>query len=121
MLFALAGPADTDNISPAIWSVARDGSPVVVCVADVAVYRELQKVWWREECPNVKVISVVPWGPRGQFLERIGRLRWNRWRLKRALLRSDVRLAVMEWREGVAHQKLNHWQRLVRGKHIRRM
>lgn len=115
VLFALAGPADTDNISPAIWSVARDGSPVVVYVADVAVYRDLQEVWWREECPNVKVISVVPWGPRGQFWERLGRLRWNRWRLKRAFSQSDVRLVVMEWREGVAHQKLNHWQRLLRG------
>ena len=105
MLFALAGPADTDNISPAIWSVARDGSPVVVYVADVAVYRDLQEVWWREECPNVKVISVVPWGPRGQFWERIGRLRWNRWRLKRALSQSDVRLVVMEWKEGIASQQ----------------
>lgn len=114
MLFALAGPADTDNISPAIWSVARDGSPVVVCVADVAVYCELQKVWWREECPNVKVISVVPWGPRGQFWERIGRLRWNRWRLKRALLRSDVRLVVMEWKEGIASQQPSLLKAMVR-------
>ena len=105
VLFALAGPADTDNISPAIWSVARDGSSVEVYVADVAVYRDLQEVWWREECPNVKVISVVPWGPRGQFWERLGRLRWNRWRLKRALLRSDVRLVVMEWKEGIASQQ----------------
>ena len=114
MLFALAGPADTDNISPAIWSVARDGSPVVVCVADVAVYRELQKVWWREECPNVKVISVVPWGPRGRVWERIGRLRWNRWRLKRALLRSDVRLVVMEWKEGIASQQPSLLKAMVR-------
>ena len=114
MLFALAGPADTDNISPAIWSVARDGSPVVVCVADVAVYRELQKVWWREECPNVKVISVVSWGPRGQFLERIGRLRWNRWRLKRALSQSDVRLVVMEWKEGIASQQPSLLKAMVR-------
>ena len=105
VLFALAGPADTDNISPAIWSIARDGSPVVVYVADVAVYRDLQEVWWREECPNVKVISVVPWGPRGQFWERLGRLRWNRWRLKRALSQSDVRLVVMEWKEGIASQQ----------------
>ena len=114
VLFALAGPADTDNISPAIWSVARDGSPVVVCVADVAVYRDLQEVWWREECPNVKVISVVPWGPRGQFWERIGRLRWNRWRLKRALLRSDVRLVVMEWKEGIASQQPSLLKAMVR-------
>ncbi len=105
VLFALAGPADTDNISPAIWSIARDGSPVVVYVADVAVYRDLQEVWWREECPNVKVISVVPWGPRGQFWERLGRLRWNRWRLKRALSQSDVRLVVMEWKEGIASRQ----------------
>ncbi len=114
MLFALAGPADTDNISPAIWSVARDGSPVVVYVADVAVYRDLQEVWWREECPNVKVISVVPWGPRGQFWERIGRLRWNRWRLKRALSQSDVRLVVMEWKEGIASQQPSLLKAMVR-------
>ncbi len=114
VLFALAGPADTDNISPAIWSVARDGSSVEVYVADVAVYRDLQEVWWREECPNVKVISVVPWGPRGQFWERLGRLRWNRWRLKRALLRSDVRLVVMEWKEGIASQQPSLLKAMVR-------
>ena len=114
VLFALAGPADTDNISPAIWSVARDGSSVEVYVADVAVYRDLQEVWWREECPNVKVISVVPWGPPGQFWERLGRLRWNRWRLKRALLRSDVRLVVMEWKEGIASQQPSLLKAMVR-------
>ncbi|MFZ9817184.1 MAG: hypothetical protein ACO3EH_07340, partial [Ilumatobacteraceae bacterium] len=96
MLFALAGQADADNISPAIWSVARDGSPVLVYVADAAVRRELATAWWLRECPNVNIVSVAPLGPHGGVRERIGRLRWNRWRLKRALEQSNVRLVIME-------------------------
>lgn len=114
MLFALAGPADADNIGPAIWSVARDGTPVSVYVADAVVYRDLHTIWWRQECPNLTVVSVVPWGKRGQLRERIGRLRWNRWRLARALRRSNVRLVVMEWSEGIAHQSISPLRTVVR-------
>ncbi|MGA1031994.1 MAG: hypothetical protein ACO3US_06120 [Ilumatobacteraceae bacterium] len=114
MLFALAGQADADNISPAIWSVARDGSPVLVYVADAAVRRELATAWWLRECPNVNIVSVAPLGPHGGVRERIGRLRWNRWRLKRALEQSNVRLVIMEWKEGIAHHHASWLRSLVR-------
>ena len=114
ILFALAGQADADNISPAIWSVARDGSSVLVYVADAAVHRELSTTWWLRECPNVKLTSVAPWGTHGRLRERLGRLRWNRWWLKRTLLQNNVRLVVMEWKEGIAHQHTSWVRMLVR-------
>ena len=66
MLFALAGPADADNIGPAIWSVARDGTPVSVYVADAVVYRtctpsggvrNVRTSRWSPWCHGVNVVS----------------------------------------------------------------
>jgi hypothetical protein len=98
--FALAGKADADNIAPAIWSVARDATQVLVYVADDEVYKDLQTAWWRSDCSHVRVIRVRNNGS-SSFINRLYRARWNRWSMRRQLRHQNVGLVVMEWREGI--------------------
>jgi hypothetical protein len=110
--FALAGKADADNIAPAIWSVARDATPVLVFVADGEVYKELQTAWWRSECSRVRVIRVRNSGS-SNVINRLYRARLNRWSMRRQLRHHNVGLVVMEWGDGIAHRHVAKWQEIA--------
>jgi hypothetical protein len=112
IVFALAGKADTDNIAPAIWSVARDGTPVLVYVADDEVYKELQTAWWRLECSHVRVIRIRNNGS-SNFINRLYRVRWNRWSMRRQFRHHNVGLVVMEWKEGIVHRQVAKWREIT--------
>ena len=99
-MFALAGKADADNIAPAIWSVARDETPVLVYVADDDLYKDLQTAWWRADCSIIHVIQIRNDGS-SNIISRLFRGRLNRWSLRRQLRQHNVGLVVMEWREGI--------------------
>ena len=103
VLFALSGRADADNIAPAIWSIGRDGTKVVVYVADKDVLRDLEHAWWVSECANLQFRRIVGSAAKG-VAQRLLRLRWNRGLMRRELRKSQTQLAVMEWGEGVAEQ-----------------
>lgn len=114
LLFSLSGQADADNISPAIWSTARDGTTVHVWAADAEIIRSLQNAWWAKDCMNLTVRSVFPWGKRGTLKERLGRIRWNRWRLRREFRRQGIQLVAMQWTEGVSYPATSLLRSIVR-------
>ena len=112
VLFALAGKADADNIAPAIWSIAREGHAVAIQVVDADVFSDLQSAWWLPQCPNID-IELIKSSTSTRVLRRLYQLRWNRWFMRRMLRQLEIRLVVMEWKEGVAHRSPKRWQRIT--------
>lgn len=113
-MFALAGKADADNIVPVIWEVSRDGSTCVVVVCDRGVHDAIQKSWWLRERPSVRVIGRYSTDGRPSLYERIRRITWNRFMLRRFLRRINARLVAREWGEGIAHDSSGFIRRFVR-------
>ena len=113
-VFALAGKADADNIIPVIWEVSRDGTPCHVVVADASVYDSLQRAWWRSERPSVHISACFTHDGSPSIGERLQRLRWNRYALKRFLQRTNAQLVCVQWREGIAHDHAGLVRRVVR-------
>ena len=112
VLFVLAGKADADNIAPVIWSIAREGCAVVIQVVDAEVFADLQSAWWLPQCPNVD-IQLIKYGASTGLRKRLYQLRWNRWFMRRMLRQLEIRLVVMEWKEGVAHRSPKRWRRIT--------
>ena len=112
VLFVLADKADTDNIAPAIWSIAREGHAVVIQVVDTEVFADLQSAWWLPQCSNVD-IQLIKSGASAGVRKRLYQLGWNRWLMRRMLRQLDARIVVMEWKEGVAHRSPKRWRRIT--------
>jgi len=113
-VFALAGKADADNIIPVIWEVSRDGTPCHVVVADESVYDSMQRAWWRKERPSVQVSACFTHDGPPSAIERLQRLRWNRFALQRLLQRMNAVLVCVQWREGIAHDDAGMVRRVLR-------
>jgi hypothetical protein len=113
-VFALAGKADADNIIPVIWEVSRDGTPCHVVVADASVYDSLQRAWWRKDRPSVEVSACFTHDGPPSAVERVQRLRWNRFALKRFLQRTNAGIVCVQWREGIAHDRAGLARRTIR-------
>ena len=113
-VFALAGKADADNIIPVIWEVSRDGTPCHVVVADADVYKSTRDAWWRRERPSVVVSACFTHDGPPSIVERVQRLQWNRFALKRFLKRSNAGLVCVQWREGIAHDHAGLVRRVTR-------
>jgi hypothetical protein len=113
-VFALAGKADADNIIPVIWEVSRDGSTCVVVVCDRGVHEAIRMSWWLRERPSVHVIGRYSTDGPPTLFERLRRVRWNRFVLRRLLRRHDAKVVAVQWREGIAHDSAGVVRRMIR-------
>ena len=101
LLFYVRDKVALDNLAPVIWSFSEVNYKSIVLVTDPDLYSQVKNSWWYPACRNVVTPRMFIVRATTGLPEKLSRIRWSRWRLKRFVARNNVKVVVIDWGEGV--------------------
>ena len=101
LLFYVRDKVALDNLAPVIWSFSKVEHKLLLIVTDPDLYSQIRSSWWYPTCRNVAITRVFIVKATTGLSEKLSRIRWSRWRLKRFVARNNVQVVVIDWGEGV--------------------